>query len=59
MMDIKHWQDMTEEEREADTKRPYNSWTLRRIFDANNNKMFVDQQTQDKWKNHYGMTVNQ
>ena len=59
MMDIKHWQDMTEEEREIDSKRPYNSWTLRRIFDANNDKMFVDQQTQDKWKNHYGMTVKQ
>ena len=59
MMDIKHWQDMTEEEREIDSKRPYNSWTLRRIFDANNDKLYVDQQIQDKWKNHYGMTVKQ
>lgn len=59
MMEIKHWQDMTEEEREADLKRPYNSFTLRSIFKANNNRMFVDQQIQDKWKNHYGMTVKE
>ena len=59
MIEIKHWQDMTEEEREIDSKRPYKSWTLRRIFDANSDKMFVDQQTQDKWKNHYGMTVKE
>ena len=59
MIEIKHWQDMTEEEREADLKRPYNSFTLRSIFRANNNQLFVDQQTQDKWKNHYGMTVKE
>jgi hypothetical protein len=55
----KKWQDMTEEEREVDRNLPYNSWTIQRMFDANNDRLFVDQQTQDKWKNHYGMTVKQ
>ena len=55
----KKWQDMTEEEREVDRNLPYNSWTIQRMFDANNDRMFVDQQTQSKWVNHYGMTVGE
>jgi hypothetical protein len=55
----KKWQDMTEEEREVDRNLPYNSWTIQRMFDANNNRLFVDQQTQSMWVNHYGMTVGE
>jgi len=55
----KKWQDMTEEEREVDRNLPYNSWTIQRMFDANNDKLYVDQQTQSKWVNHYGMTVGE
>ena len=53
----KKWQDMTEEEREIDRNRPYNSWTIQRMFDANNDKLYVDQQTQSMWVSHHGMTV--
>jgi hypothetical protein len=55
----KKWQDMTEEEREVDRNLPYNSWTIQLMFDANNNRLFVDQQTQSMWVNHYGMTVGE
>jgi hypothetical protein len=55
----KKWQDMTEEEREVDRNLPYNSWTIQRMFDANNDRLFVDQQTQSMWVNHYGMTVGE
>ena len=55
----KKWQDMTEEEREIDRNLPYNSWTIQRLFDANNNRLFVDQQTQSKWKTHHGITVKE
>jgi hypothetical protein len=55
----KKWQDMTEEEREVDRNLPYNSWTIQRMFDANNDRLFVDQQTQSMWVHHHGMTVGE
>lgn len=34
-MKIKTWQEMTPEERDADHKKPYPHWTVRRMLEAN------------------------
>jgi len=48
-MKIKTWQEMTPEERDADHKKPYPHWTVRRMLEANE-RMATE-------KKGWGMTV--